>query len=177
MKTFIASIILSSILSAHGNTEISLQEKDCVAGNGLACAKAAYYYKKLDPEISYKFYQKGCELKDESACFNMRSLNPRDLYFKKADGIMSFHAQNISNCHIPDLSKKTSSIQVKEVWHKAKLRIKINQDGRADAVEVISTLPTKFKECAKKVVSNINFPKPQGINPSYDYDLTIMSGE
>lgn len=150
-------------------------EKSCDAGDGLSCAKAAYFHKKNDQMLAYKFYVKGCTLKDESSCFNMSSLNPRDLFFKKADGIMHFNAQNISNCHVPSVGIKASTMQYKEVSHKAYLAIHINSKGVADSVAVKTDLSSSFIECAKKVVYGIKFPVPEGIDPSYNYELTIMS--
>jgi hypothetical protein len=150
-------------------------EKSCDAGDGLSCAKAAYFHKKNDQMLAYKFYSKGCTLRDESSCFNKASLNPRNIFFKKADGIMHFNAQNISNCHVPTIAVKASTMQYKEVSHKASLAIHINSKGVADSVSVKTDLSNSFVECAKKVVYGIKFPVPEGIDPSYSYELTIMS--
>jgi hypothetical protein len=118
---YVFLILLSSILLAQAQVanqvplEIEKLDKECNAGVGLACAKAAYIVKKADAALAYEYYQKGCDLKDNSACYNMKSLAPREIYFKKADGVMKYNSTNISNCHVPDLKNKRSQTQLKEV--------------------------------------------------------------
>lgn len=169
-------MILVTGFTAHAETEDL--EKSCLAGEGLSCAKLAYQYrKKGDLVNAHKFYQKGCELKDESSCFNMKGINPQSIYFQKADGIMKFHAQNMSNCHTPQMKAKYSQMQVKEKWNRAILDIHIGPDGMADKVAMKTNLNSTFIDCVTKIVKKIQYPKPEGVDPSYNYELTIISGE
>ena len=116
--------------------------------DALSCAKLGYYFQgKGDYFLAHSFYKKGCQLSDESSCYNMKSSNPKAVYFKKLDGLMSFHSNNITNCHSKtrEIKKFYSSMELKEKWHKVNIAIHINPEGRADSVRVNSNLSQKFK--------------------------------
>lgn len=158
-----------------------LLKKNCVKKNdALSCAKLAYYYQgKGEDLLAYRFYEKGCRLNDESACYNMKSSNPRSIYFKKVDAVMNFHSKNITNCHSKTRKTKKfySSTQLKEKWYKVNVGIHINPNGRADSVNVSTELSQEFKQCAISEINKIQFPKPRGIDPTYTLNLTIQAQE
>ncbi len=165
-------------LWAQVTGELETLDKQCSAGMGLSCAKAAYLTKKQDISQAYDYYKKGCELKDETACFNMKSLDPKDMYFKKAQGVMGLHTTKISHCHNPELKKKYSQIQLKEVWHTVNMRIFLSGLGKVTSSEITTNLSKEFIDCTKKIVNEIQFPKPDPrIFPRFDYVLTIRSME
>lgn len=177
MKTFILilSLVVSTLALAQ---DISQLEKACESADGLACAKTAYHYRRSGDALkAYKYYEKGCALKDESACFNMSSLSPRDLYFKKLHSIMNFQNNNLLNCYTPGSQNKYSETQLKEKWYKANFIIHINPAGIADVVNVKTELSEVFVKCTQKLLKGIQFPKPEGIDPTYEYQLTIASKE
>lgn len=91
---------------------------------------------------------------------------------------MNYHSNNIINCHIPKIARNvTTNMQLKERFIPIKINIHINKDGVADAVNVTADLDAKFKDCAKQVVSRINFPKPEHIDPTYTYSINLRSME
>lgn len=173
--TLLVVITISPSLRAETDDDL---EKSCLASSGLSCAKLAYQYrKKGDLVNAHKFYEKGCNLQDESSCFNMKGINPQSIFFQKADGIMKFHAQNMSNCHRPQIKNKYSQMQIKEKWNRAILDIHIDADGMADKVTIKTNLNSTFIDCVTKIVKKIQYPKPEGLDPSYNYELTLISGE
>ena len=174
---FLLIAILSSTLLAlpEGINEL---DQECNEGIGLSCAKAAYLTKRVDTSLALKYYQRGCELNDESACYNLKSLNPNKVFYNKVEGVMKFHATNISNCYIPNLKNKRSQIQLKEAWHKVSMKIHINHEGQGTASNITSHLPSSFSPCAKKIIAQIPFPTSEkNISHVYDYTLLIMSHE
>lgn len=177
MKTILLIMILifSHLAMAE---EISHLEKACESLDGLACAKTAYHYRRSGDALkAYKYYEKGCALKDEAACYNMKSLSPKDLYFKKLHSFMNFQNTNLLNCYAPVSRKIYSQSQLKERWHKANFILHVNSSGIADVVNVQTDLPDSFIKCTQKIIKNLQFPKPEGIDPTYEYQLTITSQE
>lgn len=177
MKTLLLILTLAFSMLALAQ-DISQLEKDCEASDGLACAKTAYHYRRSGDSLkAFKFYEKGCALKDETACYNKNSVNPRDLYFGKVHALMNFNKTNLTNCYTPSNRVIYSNTQLKEKWVKADFTIHINKNGQADLVKTKTELPDTFKNCSSKVIKNIQFPKPEGIDPIYEYNLTIASQE
>ena len=171
-------LILGFLVFNVSKADTTSLEKSCLSSDGLACAKLGYQYKKNgDFENALKFYKKGCELKDESSCFNMKGVDPKSIYYKKADAIMKFHAQNISSCYAPDLKRKSSTGQFKEKWNRAEIDMHIDKTGFSDKIEIKTNLNSNFIDCAKKIISKIEFPKPLGIDPIYHYQLMMKSLE
>lgn len=171
------TIFLTLMCAQLWANDVASMEKACEAADGLACAKTAYHFRRAgDAEKAYKFYKKGCELKDETACHNMAALDPRDIYFKKIDVIFKFHKTNISNCYIPKVTKRIESA-LETKWHKVDIIIHINKSGSADLVNINTALSNDFKKCADKIIRALEFPKPENIDPTYSLNLTIESQE
>ncbi|MFT6633867.1 MAG: hypothetical protein ACJAS4_003840 [Bacteriovoracaceae bacterium] len=158
-----------------------LLKMSCVKNrDALSCAKLAYHYQsKGNDVLAYRYYEKGCRLKNESSCYNMKSSNPKAIYFKKVDAVMNFHSKNITNCHLKTRKTKKvySSTQLKEKWHKVNISIHIDSAGKADSISVSSALPSEFKSCAVSEIKKIQFPKPISVDPTYTFNLTIQSQE
>jgi hypothetical protein len=153
-------------------------EKKCLSGDGLSCAKAAYHLKKSDTRKAFEFYKKGCDLKEESACFNMRAYDPNDAYFKKVDQSLAPYTSKIRLCYIPQVKgKKYSNIQYKENFYKADFSFRIDQQGKANNVDVKTVLDKKFVECAKNIITGLNYPRPEGLNPTYNFNMLFSAYE
>ena len=159
--------------------DIKKLDRECNSRNSLSCARLGYYYQhkeKLDKSL--RFYDKACSLGDENSCYNLKSLNPQNIYFKKLDSLLSFYSNNIMNCHSSNNKINAfSSTQLKEKWHKVHIRIHINQSGEADKIQIQTPLSNDFKKCVNEQIKGIKFPKPKGIDPTYTYDLTLRSLE
>lgn len=168
----------SFLIILHAFSQVEEFEKKCLAGDGLSCAKAAYHFKKTDTLMAYQYYKKGCELKDESACFNMNAYDPKDVYFKKVDRVLAPHTGKIRNCYIPQkIGKKYSAIQYKEKFYTANFKFIVDPTGKAKTVDVNTSLDKKFIDCARTIISDINYPKPEGIIPTYQFQLQITAYE
>ena len=162
---------------SNNEENISL-EKSCEKSEGLACAKLAYKYQKMgENSLAFKFYKKGCDLNDESACFNMKNINPRDIYYNKIEATFRIKSNDIVNCHRPDLSKKISNMQLEEKWYLVDIALNINNSGHADKININTSLSEEFIKCAKNVIEEMSFPKSEVGNVSYNYKLSIISKE
>ncbi len=174
MKYFIFSLLFM----ATAFSQVEEFEKKCAAGDGLSCAKAAYHFKKTDTLMAYQYYKKGCELKDESACFNLNSYDPKDVYFKKVDRALAPHSHKIRTCYIPQVKgKKYSAMQFKENFYTADFKFPINPEGKSGPIEVKTGLDKKFIECSKSVISSISYPKPEGFIPTYQFQMQFSAFE
>ncbi|MES2527004.1 MAG: hypothetical protein V4598_07940 [Bdellovibrionota bacterium] len=174
MKIF----FLISLFCLHAHSQIEEFEKKCLAGDGLSCAKAAYHFKKTDTLMAYQFYKKGCELKDESACFNMNSYDPKDVYFKKVDRAIAPHSHKIRTCYIPQVKgKKYSAMQFKENFYTADFKFPIDPEGNAFKIDVKTGLDKKFIDCAKNVLTSIKYPRPEGFVPTYQFQMQFSAFE
>lgn len=158
--------ILFAIQLAFG-AEAEL-EADCNKGHGLSCAKLAYQLRK-NGEIAraFDFYDKGCKLNDQTSCTNRTSLNPRDLYLDKVNGMMKFNEHRFIGCQ--------GALPIKRD-HAEMLSIKthINLKGEADDVKIQSNFGQVFNDCVKKTVQAISFPPPPGIDPTIDYKIMFL---
>ena len=159
----------------------SVLNRQCIKENiALSCAKLGYHFqsKKYDSE-SRKYYQLACSLGDEGSCYNLKTMNPRAMYFKKVDSLMKFYDDNIMNCYSSTSKNRVvqSKSQLKEEWYKVGMSIHIDKKGMADSIYINSELSNKFKACVKKEILKIKFPKPEGIDPTYRYSLTIRVSE
>lgn len=158
--------------------QIEENEKKCHAGDGLACAKAAYHFKKSDQGKAFEFYKKGCELKEQSACYNMNNYDPKDAYFKKVDRAIAPHASKIRACYSPnEQKKKYSSIQFKEKFYTAEFSFPIDSEGNAEAIEIKTSLDDDFKKCSSKILKNIHYPLPKGFRPHYRTQMQFTAFE
>lgn len=192
MNRVLSIIILGLVLSCASTKSketsqskptinVNLLKKNCDTNkDGLSCAKLAYHFQvHKNEEKAYLYYKKGCALGEETSCYNMKGSNSRMNYFKKVDAVMVFHKKNISNCHLKTRAAKQiySSSQLKEKWFNVDTILHIDASGRADKISVNTDLSDKFKSCVKNEIRQINFPKPQGVDPTYTFNLTIRSLE
>jgi hypothetical protein len=153
---------------------------ECKKGISLSCAKLGYYFQNISKLAdAHRFYERACRLGDETSCFNMKGISPRDIYFKKLDAIMSFNSNNIINCYskVSERRQVGSSIQLKEKWTKVQVEFEIDRRGNAKNITVISPFSRGFSQCTGNLVKNLNFPKPGHFKPEYVYSLTIRSFE
>jgi hypothetical protein len=166
------------IFSTMVQAQIEEHEKNCLAGEGLACAKAAYHYKKSDQLKAYEFYRRGCDLKDESACYNMRSYDPKDAYFKRVEQALAPHTSKIKTCYTPRIrGQKYSAMQYKEKFYKADFSFQVDPEGRAKNIVVKTDLDKKFVDCSKHILSSVTYPKPEGIVPTYNMNMLLSAYE
>ncbi len=174
MRSFILSLLLWD--QAFGLVEEF--EKKCLAGDGLACAKAGYHFKKTDTLKAYEYYKKGCELKEESACFNMKTYDPNDVYSKEVGKALVPHSDKIRVCYVPQIKgKKFSNIQYKENFYKADFTFRIDQQGKASHINVKTVLDKKFVDCAKNIIAGISYPKPEGREHVHEFYMLFSAFE
>jgi hypothetical protein len=172
------NLILSLLLCGQAFSQVDELEKKCLAGDGLACAKAGYHFKKTDTLKAYQYYQKGCELKEESACFNMKTYAPKDVYAKEVDKAIAPHSGKIRMCYIPQVKgKKFSTIQYKENFYKADFSFRIDQQGKASNIDVKTVLDKKFVDCAKNIITGISYPWPEGRDHLYQFYMLFSAFE
>ncbi|MBT3984310.1 MAG: sel1 repeat family protein [Bacteriovoracaceae bacterium] len=167
-------------LTPHPKVKIDIPSlrKNCLNKDGLSCAKLGYHYNKSkNYKSALKFYKIGCELKDQSSCFNLRKISPREKYFLKVDSLMKFHSNNITNCYQSRSMPSYSSMQLAEKWSKAEFNFTITPKGFAEKVTIKTQLPGKFSDCAKNIIKSLRFPIPGGFVATYSYILTIKSTE
>jgi hypothetical protein len=173
MKTLITLILFLSSTIALSDTE--KLESECSAGKGLSCAKLGYLWKtKGAPSKAYEYYEKGCELADETSCYNKETVNPKTAYQSKVDVLINFHKENIQNCHQPIIKNKYSTTQLKEVWHNVNIKLQINRDGSTQSINIKTDLEKSFIKCAQDQIKNIDFPTHNYDSLIYDYELSLI---
>ena len=74
--------------------DTEVQIKKCDKGDGLACSKLGFYYKKNgNIPKALEFNKKGCDLKDKSACFNLENLEISNKYDLAVSAKVQFYGQ------------------------------------------------------------------------------------
>ncbi len=68
-------------------------------------------------------------------------------------------------------------MQYKENFYKADFSFRINPEGKANSINVKTGLDRKFVDCATNVISSITYPKPEGMDPTYQFNMLFSAYE
>lgn len=148
--------------------------------NGLSCAKAGYRHRQAKNHAeATRFYELGCNLKDESSCNNVRNFSEDDIFSARFNTTINFYESAVRQCNKPlDMKNIASNMQIAEKWYLVDFQFDINKEGKATRVKVANTnLPKEFTTCAEEVLLKVKYPKPPGDSMKINYRLSLAFNE
>lgn len=175
----IAFLVFAAIDTTFASDNQLVQfEKECLSENSLSCAKAGYLHRRNKNNVeATKYYQLGCELKEESSCFNVRNFSTVDLFTSRFHNNLKFHEETIRKCHIPSYTAIYSNSQLEEKWYLVNINFVLNKQGEGKTVKVETNLPNSFIKCAEEALKKIKYPQPPNDNFKINYKMTISYQE
>lgn len=169
-------LCLLSVSASATPEQLKIFEKQCQEKVGLSCAKAGYYHRqaKNNPEAT-RFYQLGCDLKDETSCNNVHNFSEDDLFSARFNTSVQFYESGLRKCNKQqDMSKVASSMQLVEKWYLVDFQFDIDKDGKPLSIKVANTnLPKDFVTCAEHLLMNLKYPKPPRAPLKINYRLNV----
>lgn len=145
----------------HFNLKDKIQR--CHNGVGLACSEVAYYYRmnnETENEIIYN--QMGCNLKEESACFNLNDSKQLRSYSSAVWLKLNFYREQIAACHKTKIDYKMPKLEknIKIIMFTTKFSV--NNQGTPEniTINVQNSKNLNFETCALNIVKKIKFPIP-----------------
>lgn len=142
---------------------ITIETAKCNNGDGFACSLLAYYYRiKKDPQKELIFNQKGCDLKEESACFNLKQLDEFKGYLKTVWFRVNFYSDQIAACYKPRVGHRIPrrEIDTKIIIVTTNFHVNVKGAPEKVAVSLQNMKDLDFKKCAENIIKKIKFPPP-----------------
>lgn len=167
IKHLFLVLILSSCAGTPKKVQkplnIAVETAKCDNGDGLACSKLAYHYRiKKDLQKEIIFNQKGCEFKEESACFNLKQLDEFKGYLKTVWFRVNFFSDQIAACYKPRVGHRIPrrEIDTKIIMVTTNFHVNVKGTPEKVAVSLQNMKDLDFKKCAENIIKKIKFPPP-----------------
>jgi hypothetical protein len=146
----------------ESKSDTSIDEKlklSCLMkDNALSCAKYAYFVQRKNPSESLKFYSKGCELGDDSSCYNYKSIMSKtadnNLLLLKKEQLKEFgcyvnYTKDKDKKSFYDLSYSTKTITLDAL---------ISQKGKLKSISIKNgKFSDAGKKCMRRVFKSVQF--------------------
>lgn len=154
----------------------------CERGDGLACSKLAYFYKKSgNIAKAIEFNKKGCALEEKSACNNLKNFEITNKYDLAISSKVQFYGKQTCTCyekrpHPPS----TSKLSGREKIINYKVDFLIDDEGRPTnlSVNLKNDKNEKFEKCAVAIFKNALFPAPSASdNRKHEFEFNVIIKE
>lgn len=180
ISILIATLLLSSCASeikkekSQATDTVATLEKECAQKNGLSCAKLGYLLKSTDSLKSLSYYKKGCELGDQSSCFNLESAESSGM--QALNNFLSSQTTNIIACYYKFNSGDGGKTAIGKVsgYRKNSFTVEYRalKNGTHTNLHILGAEEEgQTKECVDKILNQRSIKLSQDINISKVYDI------
>ncbi|EQC47514.1 hypothetical protein M900_0851 [Bacteriovorax sp. Seq25_V] len=164
--------------SAQDNQELM---SNCNNGDGLACSKLGFYYKKIgNIPKALEFNKKGCDLKEQSACFNLENIHATNNNYETiVASKVKFYGQDSCRCYkMKPKWYNTSRFGHKKQFIPFKVSFLISDEGEPKniTVRLSEKRDEAFEKCVETIFKDARFPVPNEMDKrehEFEFQITI----